>query len=94
MILDNRNAQTIAAHFKNKWPVVEYCGCWNSHTITFVLWQDPTEKAGFSLTIERPKGDYLEAVKVIHVKPIYVSTGAGGRITDIVRLPFLIAPKP
>lgn len=93
MVLDNRNAETIAAHFKNKWPIVEYFGCWNSDTITFVMWQDCSEKAGFQLTIKRPKGDYLEEVKVTNVKPIYVTTGSGGRIVSKTRLPFLISQK-
>jgi ornithine carbamoyltransferase len=68
MILDNKNAATIAEHFKNKFQVVSYAGCWDSKSITFALYQDESESAGFELTIKKPAGDYLEKVEVLKVR--------------------------
>jgi len=92
MVLDNINAGKIAAHFGNKWNVVEYVGCWNNKTISFCIWQDQSYAAGFELTIEKPQGDYLETVKVKEVKRIKVSEYAAGKCLRRYTLPLFIAP--
>lgn len=90
MILDSINAEMIAAKFGNKWAEVQYCGCWGSNSISFAMYQDKTERAGFELIIERPKGDYLTEVKVIKVKRISVTEYGGGKLLRKYKLPLLI----
>ena len=90
MVLDNINAAKIAAHFGNKWQVVEYCGCWGKTSISFAMYQDRSENAGFELIIKRPEGDYLSAVEVVKVKPIYTTQKDSDRQWRRYRLPFLI----
>lgn len=68
MYLDNENFEKIAAKFGNKWKCVEYCGCWSNATVTFVLWQDETESAGFEVTILKPCGNHLGRINVNSVK--------------------------
>jgi hypothetical protein len=53
MILNSLNAASIAAKFGNKFPIVVYCGCWTSDTITFAMYQDERQTAGFELTLIR-----------------------------------------
>ena len=68
MILNDVYYSKIAQHFGNKFPCIQYVGCWGANSITFALYQDERKTAGFELIIERPKGDELEIVNVINVK--------------------------
>lgn len=67
MILNSLNAASIAAKFGNKFPVVVYCGCWTSDTITFALYQDERQTAGFELTLQG-NSDNAKEYKVKSIK--------------------------
>lgn len=95
MVLNNHeNYRKIAEYFNYKFTVVAYVGVWHTNTITFALWQDKSEQAGIELTIEAPKGDMLETVKVIRVRRIpRFAYNERRQIYERSMLPILICDK-
>lgn len=88
MYLDQITSEIIAARFNNKFTCIEYAGCWNAQTVSFMLWQDKTERAGVHITISNEvdaTGHPPKGFKITNVQRIYTSTSNPQRNNPIVR---------
>lgn len=95
MYLDQTTSEIIAGRFNNKFTCIEYAGCWDNKTVSFMCWQDNTERAGVHITISNSvdsEGHPPYDFNIVRVQRIHTTTSNPHRNNPLIRekLPIFI----